>query len=469
MKKFDQSADKALSRFAKDSRMRRSEDSSDVKRERTPRKEFHKDTENNEKGTRRERRSFNPNFTADNRPRGTEGKSDDTRRRSGHDQEGERTSRSRTSSFRKTERKAEFPHGDGSERQERRSTHPSRPQTRRSEEEGEKRFSHSSRSSFGKKDDRLAGHRTFERRDNADEGADRKPRGFHSREKRSQNNEKTGARRSFARNDSKISSDGRSFSRNDMDQKPKSYPRYNPNRSQEEMRLNRFIAQSGMCSRREADEYIKAGLVKVNGETVTELGVKVKLTDEIRFSDEKVRAEKNVYILLNKPKGYVTTTEDEHADHTVMELVANACKERIYPVGRLDKDSLGLLLFTNDGDITRALTHPSYNKKKIYEVTLDKPLTRADFDRLAEGVQLEDGEAYFDQIEYTDDTKKTVGAEIHSGRNRIVRRMFDSLGYKVRKLDRVYYAGLTKKNLKRGAWRFLTDEEVAHLKSGRYE
>ena len=253
------------------------------------------------------------------------------------------------------------------------------------------------------------------------------------------------------------------------DDKPKSYPKYNPNRASEDIRLNRFVAQSGLCSRREADEFISAGLVSVNGVIVTELGTKVKPTDIVKFNDERIQGEQNVYLVLNKPKGYVTTLEDEHADKTVMELVKNACKERIYPVGRLDKNSLGLLLFTNDGDITRQLTHPSLKKKKIYEVTLDKAVTRADFEQLAEGVTLEDGEAFFDEISYLKDDKKSVGVEIHSGRNRIVRRMFEHLGYKVTKLDRVYYAGLTKKNLKRGAWRFLTSDEVARLKSGRYE
>lgn len=251
--------------------------------------------------------------------------------------------------------------------------------------------------------------------------------------------------------------------------KPKSYPKYNPNRATDEIRLNRYVAQSGLCSRREADEFISAGLVSVNGVIVTELGTKVKSTDIVKFNDERLQGEQNVYLVLNKPKGYVTTLEDDHADKTVMELVKNACKERIYPVGRLDKNSLGLLLFTNDGDITRQLTHPSLKKKKIYEVTLDKAVTRADFEQLAEGVTLEDGEAFFDEISYLKDDKKSVGVEIHSGRNRIVRRMFEHLGYKVTKLDRVYYAGLTKKNLKRGAWRFLTSDEVARLKSGRYE
>lgn len=251
--------------------------------------------------------------------------------------------------------------------------------------------------------------------------------------------------------------------------RPKSYPRYNPNVQTGEIRLNRFIAQSGLCSRREADDYIQAGLVSVNGVVVTELGSKVKPTDEVKFNDSRIEGEKKVYLVLNKPKGYVTSLEDPHADKTVMELVKGACEERIYPVGRLDKNSLGLLLFTNDGDMTRQLTHPSYRKKKIYQVSLDKPLTRADMDRIAEGITLEDGEIHADEIAYVKEDKSEIGIEIHSGRNRIVRRIFESLGYSVRKLDRVYYAGLTKKNLKRGAWRFLTKEEVMRLKSGQYE
>jgi len=253
------------------------------------------------------------------------------------------------------------------------------------------------------------------------------------------------------------------------EEKPKSYPRYDPNKQIGEMRLNRFIAQSGICSRREADDFISAGLVSVNGVIVTELGTKVMPTDEVKFNDSRVEGEKKVYLVLNKPKGYVTSLEDPHADKTVMDLVKGACTERIYPVGRLDKNSLGLLLFTNDGDLTKQLTHPAYRKKKIYQVTLDKPLTRADMDVIAEGITLEDGEIHADEISYVKENKKEVGIEIHSGRNRIVRRIFEKLGYAVQKLDRVYYAGLTKKNLKRGGWRFLTREEVSRLKSGQYE
>ena len=253
------------------------------------------------------------------------------------------------------------------------------------------------------------------------------------------------------------------------DDKPASYPKFTPEKQVGEMRLNRFLAQSGLCSRREADDFITAGLVTVNGQIVTQLGTKVLPTDEVKFNDSRVQGEKKVYLVLNKPKGYVTSLDDPHAGKTVMDLVEGACTERIYPVGRLDKNSLGLLLFTNDGALTKQLTHPSYLKKKIYQVTLDKPLARADMDRIAEGITLEDGEIFADEISYVKENKQEIGIEIHSGRNRIVRRIFEFLGYTVTKLDRVYYAGLTKKNLKRGAWRFLSREEVERLKSGQYE
>lgn len=259
------------------------------------------------------------------------------------------------------------------------------------------------------------------------------------------------------------------FGSKGKENKPKSYPKYDLQKQVGEIRLNRYIAQSGVCSRREADDFITAGLVSVNGVIVTELGTKVMSGDVVKFADSKIEGEKRVYLVLNKPRGYVTSLEDPHAEKTVMDLVKGACSERIYPVGRLDKNSLGLLLFTNDGDMTKQLTHPTYRKKKIYQVTLDKPLTRADMDQIAEGIVLEDGEIHADEIAYVKDNKKEIGIEIHSGRNRIVRRIFESLGYSVQKLDRVYYAGLTKKNLKRGQWRFLTHEEVDRLKSGRYE
>ncbi|MDR2651361.1 MAG: pseudouridine synthase [Prevotellaceae bacterium] len=235
-------------------------------------------------------------------------------------------------------------------------------------------------------------------------------------------------------------------------------------------RLNKFIANSGVCSRREADTFIKAGLVSVNGIVVTELGVKISTADEVLFNGERLHGEKKVYIVMNKPKGFVTTVEDPHADKTVMTIVRNYCSERIYPVGRLDKNTTGVLLFTNDGDLTKVLTHPSYGKKKIYAVGLDKNLTKNDMTRLADGIQLDDGIAFFDEIAYTDDDdKRKIGVEIHSGRNRIVRRMFEQLDYKITKLDRVYFAGLTKSKLRRGECRFLTEQEIIALKMGAYE
>ena len=237
----------------------------------------------------------------------------------------------------------------------------------------------------------------------------------------------------------------------------------------EEMRLNKYISNSGICSRREADEYITAGLVSVNGEIVTRLGSRVKPTDDIRFNGERLMGEEKVYIVMNKPKDFVTTTDDPHAEQTVLDLIAEKCPQRVYPVGRLDKSSTGVLLLTNDGALTEQLTHPSYNRKKIYQVDLDKNLKQSDMAQLVKGVDLEDGPAYMDEISYIDENEKKIGVEIHSGRNRIVRRMFEHLGYTVKKLDRVYFAGLTKKKLRRGAWRFLTPQEVTMLKMGSYE
>lgn len=231
------------------------------------------------------------------------------------------------------------------------------------------------------------------------------------------------------------------------------------------IRLNRFIANAGICSRREADELIEAGVISINGEVVTELGTKVMPGDEVRFHDRVLRTERMVYVLLNKPKDYITTTDDPGDRKTVMNLVHDACKERIFPVGRLDRNTTGLLLLTNDGDLTKKLTHPSSNIAKVYQVELDKNLTVADMKRASEGVELEDGEVAFDNIEYASpDDKKIVGVELHSGKNRIVRRIFEELGYEVKKLDRTVFAGLTKKDLPRGRWRFLTELEVNGLK-----
>ena len=236
------------------------------------------------------------------------------------------------------------------------------------------------------------------------------------------------------------------------------------------IRLNKFLANAGVCSRRDADKYIEAGVVKVNGEVITELGHKVLRTDTILFHDQQVKAEKKIYVLLNKPKGYVTTSEDPQNRKTVMDLVRNACMERIYPVGRLDRNTTGVLLLTNDGEMASKLTHPKFLKKKIYHVYLDRNVTAADLRQIAEGFTLEDGDIRADAVDYASETdKKQVGIEIHSGKNRIVRRIFASLGYNVVKLDRVYFAGLTKKNVKRGDWRFLTEEEVRMLRMGSFE
>ena len=237
----------------------------------------------------------------------------------------------------------------------------------------------------------------------------------------------------------------------------------------DEMRLNKFIANSGVCSRREADNFILAGVVTVNGEVITELGTKVNInTDDIRFNGERLKGENKVYIVMNKPKGFVTTASDPHADRTVMDLL-KACPTRVFPVGRLDKNTTGVLMFTNDGEIAEKLTHPSYDKKKIYQVSLDNKLKQEDFDKIVSGIELNDGRIAADELEYIEaDDHRKLGIEIHSGKNRIVRRIFESLGYEVKALDRVYFAGLTKKGLKRGEWRYLTEGEINLLRMGAY-
>lgn len=243
-----------------------------------------------------------------------------------------------------------------------------------------------------------------------------------------------------------------------------------PTPIKEEIRLNKYIANSGVCSRREADYFIQAGVVTVNGEVVTELGTKVNvLKDDIRFNGERLKGEEKVYIVMNKPKGFVTSASDPHAEKTVMDLL-KGCKLRVFPVGRLDKNTTGVLMFTNDGEIAEQLTHPSYNKKKIYQVILDKPLEEADKEKiLTEGLDLNDGNIKADELEYIDaEDHRRLGIEIHSGKNRIVRRIFESLGYDVKALDRVYFAGLTKKGLKKGEWRYLSEGEVNVLKMGAY-
>ena len=237
----------------------------------------------------------------------------------------------------------------------------------------------------------------------------------------------------------------------------------------EVVRLNKFIANSGVCSRREADNFILAGVVTVNGEVVTELGTKINIaTDDVRFNGERLKGEAKVYIVMNKPKGFVTTASDPHADKTVMDLL-KGCPTRVFPVGRLDKNTTGVLMFTNDGEIAEKLTHPSYDKKKIYQVSLDSKLKQEDFENILAGVELSDGVIAADELEYIEeDDHRKLGIEIHSGKNRIVRRLFESLGYEVKALDRVYFAGLTKKGLKRGEWRFLSEGEINLLRMGAY-
>ena len=238
---------------------------------------------------------------------------------------------------------------------------------------------------------------------------------------------------------------------------------------QEVVRLNKFIANSGVCSRREADTLIQSGVVTVNGEVITELGTKINvLTDDVRFNGQRLKGEEKVYIVMNKPKGYVTTASDPHAEKTVMDLL-KGCPTRVFPVGRLDKNTTGVLMFTNDGEMAERLTHPSYNKKKIYQVSLNKPLEEEDRQKILDGVELSDGIIAADALEYIDaHDHRQLGIEIHSGKNRIVRRIFESLGYEVRALDRVYFAGLTKKGLKKGEWRFLTPGEANILRMGAY-
>ena len=238
----------------------------------------------------------------------------------------------------------------------------------------------------------------------------------------------------------------------------------------EPIRLNKYLANAGVCSRREADEFIQSGAVTVNGEVVKELGTKVLRTDEVKFRDQIVSLEKKVYVLLNKPKDYVTTSDDPQQRKTVMDLVKDACPERIYPVGRLDRNTTGVLLLTNDGDLASKLTHPKFLKKKVYHVFLDKNVSPEELQKIVDGIELEDGEVHADSVEYADEMDKSqVGIEIHSGKNRIVRRIFEALGYRVVKLDRVQFAGLTKKNVRRGDWRFLTQQEVEMLQSGMFE
>ena len=282
----------------------------------------------------------------------------------------------------------------------------------------------------------------------------------------------TGRSTATGRNSERGTSTGRSFStgRGAADWKKKSTKATAaPKTAEDGVRLNKFISNSGICSRREADSYIEAGVVSVNDVVVTELGTKVFPEDVVKFNGERIKGEEKVYIVMNKPKDFVTTVSDPYAEKTVLSLVQGKCKARVYPVGRLDKATTGVLLLTNDGELADKLAHPSFEKKKIYHVFLDKNVKGSDMSELVKGITLEDGPISVDEISYIDEDKSQVGVEIHSGRNRIVRRMFEHFGYKVKKLDRVYFAGLTKKNLRRGQWRFLTEQEVAMLKIGSFE
>lgn len=359
---------------------------------------------------------------------------------------------------------------DFGERQERSGFGNRRPSQRRSYGEGEgrpdfggnegRRFSGAGDDRRNYRGSRPAGKRNFggDARKGAPAGRGRKPgapagKGF---SKRQPDGATAGINRMLSR---KPQLDDARYSDNDMINIP----------VKEEVRLNKFIANSGVCSRREADNLILAGVVTVNGKIVTELGTKVNIyNDEVKFNGERLKGEEKVYIVMNKPKGFVTTASDPHADKTVMDLM-KGCNARVFPVGRLDKNTTGVLMFTNDGEIAEKLTHPSYDKKKIYQVTLDKDLKQEDYDRITSGIELSDGLISADELEYIDDTDhRKLGIEIHSGKNRIVRRIFESLGYNVKALDRVYFAGLTKKGLKRGAWRYLTTGEVNVLKMGAY-
>ena len=357
--------------------------------------------------------------------------------------------------------------GENSERRsfsgERRSFSNDRPRRSFGESNGERR-SFGERKSFGENSER----RSFggERRSFGDRS--RRPAGnggFRNSAKKSfnrkdlnyfRNEEESGINKMISR---RPQVEDQTFSDNDMVKAP----------IKEDIRLNKYIANSGVCSRREADNFILAGVVTVNGEVVTELGTKVNIyTDDIRFNGERLKGEEKVYIVMNKPKGYVTTASDPHADRTVMDLL-KGCGARVFPVGRLDKNTTGVLMFTNDGEIAEKLTHPSYDKKKIYQVSLDNKLKREDYEKILSGVELSDGMIAADELEYIEeDDHRKLGIEIHSGKNRIVRRIFESLGYEVKALDRVYFAGLTKKGLKRGEWRFLTEGEVNLLRMGAY-
>jgi len=421
---------------------RNSENSSEDR----PRRTFHRDGESSD----RPRRTFHRDGESSDRPRRTfhrDGENSDRPRRTFH-RDGESSERPRRTFHRD---------GESSERPRRTFHHDGE-----SSERPRRTFHRDGESS-----DRP--RRTFHR---DGENSDRPRRTFHrdgesgDRPRRSFGDRKPFEGRERGR---RINPDAEAFEpkvRKPKGEKPTAKQPFDP----DAVRLNKFIANSGVCSRREADEYIAAGVVTINGEVVTELGVKVHPDDDVRFNGERLKGEKKVYIIMNKPKDFVTTTSDPHAEKNVMDLISKElCPERVFPVGRLDKSTTGVLLFTNDGALTETLTHPSYERKKIYQVVLDKNLKKSDFDQILAGLELEDGFIAADALSYLEEKEDHLGIEIHSGRNRIVRRIFESLGYGVKRLDRVYFAGLTKKDLRRGQWRFLTEKEIGILKMGSYE
>ncbi len=392
---------------------------------RRPRREG-EETRNDKRGTRNDRSGFkkfdrdDKGFSAKRRPR-TEG--DETR----NDKRGTRNDRSGFKKF---------------DREDKGFTAKRRPRTEGEETRNDKRGTRNDRGGFKKFD-----------RDDQNFSPKRRPRTEETRNDKRGTRSDKGERSGFFNKQRRTDKESQGYS-----------PDLNAPVQTEKIRLNRYIANSGVCSRREADELISMGLISVNGSTITELGYKVNPGDEVRYENRVLRAEKPVYILLNKPKGYLTTTDDPQERNTVMQLIGNSVKERIYPVGRLDRNTTGLLLLTNDGDLADKLMHPSYNVKKIYKVELDRPLTRADFETILNGVKLEEGRATVDDLAIVSDDGKTVGVELHIGWNRVVRRIFESLEYQVVRLDRSVYAGLDKKDLGRGEWRYLTKEEIVRLK-----
>ena len=421
---------------------------------------------NNSNGGDRPRR---PRIGGGDRPRRTFGENNGERRSFG----GERRSFGENNGERRSYSSDRPRRSSGDNNSERRSFGGDRPRRSFGENNGERRSfgSDRPRRSFGDNNGerrsfggdrprRSFGENNGERRSFGGDRARRpfgdKPRGQRRDFSHFRNEDESGINRMISR---RPQLDNQAYSDNDTVKAP----------VKEEIRLNKYIANSGVCSRREADNFILAGVVTVNGEVVTELGTKVNIyTDDVRFNGERLKGEEKVYIVMNKPKGYVTTASDPHADKTVMDLL-KGCGARVFPVGRLDKNTTGVLMFTNDGEIAEKLTHPSYDKKKIYQVSLDGKLKREDYEKILSGVELSDGVIAADELEYIEeDDHRKLGIEIHSGKNRIVRRIFESLGYEVKALDRVSFAGLTKKGLKRGEWRFLTEGEINLLRMGAY-